>query len=313
VVLDIEPDLTPSAIRLALRAIVRDQHPDKTGGVFKDVEQEDLFAEAKSLLDIIQGDGSANESSLVPVKDKPSELTKPEIEPKIQKSNYSEISDRHRDNAKVVISKVAKQRFMTRKYGGLSVGFLAFVLLVLEGPIGKLVEHFSTISPEVSIPIRLSFLTLLVLGAFLGVWAKFKEDKFVEQKTAMLSDSGIDRLLYRHDHQVFELDENIEKSVLNLSQLAYVIELELKISNRADSEAIAKSMVSRLQELDLVELHGSPYISPRYIVGEDFLENLGESRWGYYQVSWIQRGKWKIKKMTRTLKSKLGLEQSSED
>lgn len=278
--------LPKAKIRSRIRSILKDTHPDKTGGEFRDDQQKTKYAIATEVLEILNHHRSSPNSkgnqlqvlteSHVALVNGQAALTKILDERQRQSTAIEEEKavEASVHNAHTAIARSIHKTYFPFRVGGWSVAAIAVAIALLNQPLGGMLEELFAGDPTL---VRLSKILLSVIsigGLCLGLYAKQQQAREIDHLKLITTDAGIQHLLFSYGYYVFGDDVDAEKKVLTRSTLADGIAQFTHIRDRATCETTADAIIAKLLKRGFIELTPIRSLSPTYKADAELIDDL---------------------------------------
>jgi hypothetical protein len=278
--LELPTTLSKSRLRTKLRSILTQSHPDRTGGSFLDQEQEKKYQTARQALEILDsGHAPKNQlqvltenqtalaqtqSALIKMMDEQRQVTKA-FE---QKQGVADSETK----AHASIERTVRKIYLPLRVGGFGIAAIAVLIDLLNKPLGGMIEEvfYGNIAAAHYAKIVLGVIS--VAGVVLGFYARRREMHEVDMLKSLMTDAGIQYLLWQYSYSIFEDDG--EQATFTLSTLANAIGTHTRIRDRATCEATAEAMIQKLVQRGFAVPKPNKTLSPTYQVDQDLLKDI---------------------------------------
>jgi hypothetical protein len=133
-------------------------------------------------------------------------------------------------------------------------------------------------------------------GLILGFYAQQMEARETDRLKSIMTDEGIQYLLYRYEYYIFEEDE-FGQRVFSLSTLAGAIAQHTRITDRSMCETTASAIVQKLLARGLISSKETKSLSPKYAIDQEVIQNLDHGvPWDFDHQSYFQKARNRIRR-----------------
>jgi|SRR5665213_456487 len=286
--LELPKTLAKARLRTKLRAILKDSHPDATGGKFQDQQQEIRYQTAVEALEIL-GTSTAVGTQLQVLAETQTALVQTQ-------SSLQRIIDEQRQQVKLLeeqqsveaseskatsaIAHSLHQIYTPLSVGGWSVAVVAAAIALLNKPLGGVIEEIFEGNVAASHWAKITLGIISLTGIILGFYARQREARELDRLKSIMTDAGIQYLLYRYGYEIFGGGDEAEEKTFTLSTLADGIARHTRIRDRSTCEATADAILKKLVQRGFANLNSVKSLSLSYTIDRTVTENID------YGVSW---------------------------
>jgi hypothetical protein len=209
--LDLSPAQSTTRLRYQLKAILKKEHPDGTGGQFLTTSQETRYLAANEvlgLLDALPKPGSGKALQLLAeaqgtlAQAQSSILTIIEEERRdAADARQQQAVDSAQLKASDAIDRSIHQRYAPVRFGGWGLAAVAAAIAILDKPLGGIFD--AILAPSRIWMAKAALGCLSLLGLIFGFIAKRRETKTAAFVKRIMTDAGIAYLFYRYDYLIF--------------------------------------------------------------------------------------------------------------
>jgi len=290
-VLGLPSALSKARLRTLIKQILKECHPDASGGIFQDEEQEIKYRTAVETLEIINAPAKSSSSGteLLLFAEDQNALVQNHIslmraiDEKQRHIQILEAKLTTQDAESKATSEIArgvKQAYAPLMIGGWSVAVIAAGIELLDKPFGGLVEEVFAGNPAAVHYVRVALGVVSIAGLAMGFYARQRSTREIDRLKSIMTDGGLQYLFYRFGYFIFEDDDTEGDKIFSRSSLTSAIVQYTKILDRPTCEATSEAIISKLLERGFATQAATKSLSPRYLIKKELLEDL------HYSVSW---------------------------
>lgn len=285
--------LSAPQVRERLKTVLKENHPDTTGGTFRTDEQGGRYQTARDALDLLDTIDSPsvsgreiqvfaeNQTALAQTQ---SSLAKIIDEQRRQISALEQRQNVEASESKAnsAITRSIQQVYTPIVFGGWGIAAIAAAIELLNRPLGGIIEEFFSGNVTAAHYAKLVLGLISIAGIILGFYAKWRSAREIELAKSIMTDAGIQHLFYRYDYYIFDDDPKTWEKVFSLSSLADGVAQHTKIRDRFTCEATAEAILKKLIQRGLAEVRAAKSFSSSYTIDRDLVENLyRDVRWDF--------------------------------
>jgi hypothetical protein len=203
------------------------------------------------------------------------------------------------------ITHSVRQTYRPLRIGGWSVASVAVAIALLNKPLGGILEEIFAGNSAAAYSAKLALGVIATFGLILGFYAQQKEAKEIDRLKSIMTDAGIQYLLYRYDFSIFRREVDGNDNNFSLSTLADAVAEHTRIRDRSTCEATAEAILKKLVARGLVSPQEAKSLSPRYSIDKQVLEEIGHRvSWQFDQPSLIDIVRVRLKRFFRYKRTK---------
>lgn len=271
--------------RRRLKAILRENHPDRTGGHFKSEKQERLYQMANDALEIIDL-SSASKNQLQVVAEGHSALLKLMHEERqlLNAREQRETAGLAEARANSAIVNSVHSTYFPVQVGSWGIAAVSAAIALLNNPLGGFIDEAFADRPVWTHAAKITLGLISLLGLLLGFYVRQREEQRTNRLKAIMSDDGIELLLQKYSEFLFSTDNGrlelryeirFDRPIfLSFGVLADAIGKETGIRDRPTCEATADAIIQKLLQRELILPTTKRNISRVYEIDKGLVKSL---------------------------------------
>jgi hypothetical protein len=269
-----DPDL-----RVKLRNLRKDNHPDTSGGDFRNSDQNATYHAADQALAHMGADSEIGKQiQVLPTTSLTNSMVTLDIAVRerdalLAEVNKAKATTTAEEKAKSEISEAVKEQYSLGLFGGWTAAGISTAILLLDKPLGGLIEEIFKGNTQYAQIAKIALGLIIILGTALSLWSKYQETQRVRRFASILTDVGTQHLLYSHSYTIFEDGSTESTQEFTLASLTAAISEYSQISDRSSCETTAEAIIKKLEARNLISKTTTVSFSPRYSISRETLNS----------------------------------------
>lgn len=269
-----DPDL-----RVKLRSLRKDNHPDTSGGEFLSPDQRITYHAADDALKHMgESLRTGTEIQVAPETSLTNteatlDIVVRERDALLAEANRARATTIAEEKARSEISDAMKDQYSLSLFGGWTAAGISTVILLLDKPLGGLVEDIFKGNTQYSQIAKIALGAAVFLGTALSLWSKYREIQRARRFASILTDVGIQHLLHLYNYAILENGSIENTQEFTLASLTAAISEYAHISDRSSCETTAEAIIKKLEARSLISKTTTVSFSPRYSISNETLSS----------------------------------------